>query len=898
MLLISVGQHVSVKGEGGIVRFIGSTQFAAGEWAGVELDLAQGRNDGSVQGVAYFECAKKGTFGVFVRPALLELASTNSDVQVVVNKLQIKLQAAIKEIELYKAKIEELNATISDHIEHSDSLESSLEGVTVDFEFVKVQNITLSDDLEKLQEKYDELQADYAILNEELQLNRELEEAVRAQVPSDSISTEDFQTIVLHSKKLEVALSSLKKLAAENETKFGSEIANLKSQLSNLILLSESYEALKKKLQSAEDTITQLQEQLESAMELDHVVEHLTQENEVLHAKVKELNGTVAELKELHEIDKALEEDQARMEEKLRSDIKELQLTIQRDKDTMSDLEGKNAQLQRSLTTIPQHTVDLGEHLQLNEVAILTLELRKMSAKVADKSSDLAVAQRRLKMRQSLADKLIPESLSRPLKRIVLIEDQMVDVSVLLSAITTTSSSSLRLRLHFGLLEAFLTYIVSITELNFQNKLLEAIDECLTGLSADIRRSLETTKAGDMHNIDASFLQAAISEGSGIVRSCPNLIQGSATLRLAVASARAKLDISQTASASLLCLLDRSDVKGDIVEQIRTFSRTTTSANVRAQELLQTIDSNSMRSVDNSYLLNQEDLIWHEHFLRALSKVELEASALLTDDDTRALALSECLEKEIASGLSFVQQTESTNLLLRELDVDFGFNHLEATDVYSVLSALNMEQRSEPRKEEESKFYSQLVEKDSIIEDLQLNIQMLERNIVSSGTKSKQDLQDLQSQLHTLREENREMKDRFEKILEANRELEVQVQSLLESSAATSLNQIPIFEDMKAKKQYTAEMALLEEIALLHKMVKIGFASPQSSNEQDDNSWLLMPIQSKWEYDGSSGFMGKAREIRMVTTKLLRAVITLDRSQKREFLYKRPGWANFEKALV
>ena len=51
-----VGDRVWVSGtKGGIIAFIGETQFAPGEWAGVVLDEPIGKNDGSVMGVRYFQ---------------------------------------------------------------------------------------------------------------------------------------------------------------------------------------------------------------------------------------------------------------------------------------------------------------------------------------------------------------------------------------------------------------------------------------------------------------------------------------------------------------------------------------------------------------------------------------------------------------------------------------------------------------------------------------------------------------------------------------------------------------------------------------------------------------------------------------------------------------------------
>ncbi|KAK4507104.1 hypothetical protein PRZ48_000838 [Zasmidium cellare] len=49
----------------GTVRFVGTTSFQTGEWIGVELEEQSGKNDGSVQGKRYFECA--AGYGIFCR---------------------------------------------------------------------------------------------------------------------------------------------------------------------------------------------------------------------------------------------------------------------------------------------------------------------------------------------------------------------------------------------------------------------------------------------------------------------------------------------------------------------------------------------------------------------------------------------------------------------------------------------------------------------------------------------------------------------------------------------------------------------------------------------------------------------------------------------------------------
>ena len=43
----------------GILRYCGNTDFAKGQWAGVELHEPVGKNDGSVGGKTYFQCKPK-----------------------------------------------------------------------------------------------------------------------------------------------------------------------------------------------------------------------------------------------------------------------------------------------------------------------------------------------------------------------------------------------------------------------------------------------------------------------------------------------------------------------------------------------------------------------------------------------------------------------------------------------------------------------------------------------------------------------------------------------------------------------------------------------------------------------------------------------------------------------
>ena len=42
--------------QAGVLQFCGRTVFAPGLWAGIELDEAAGKNNGTVDGILYFRC--------------------------------------------------------------------------------------------------------------------------------------------------------------------------------------------------------------------------------------------------------------------------------------------------------------------------------------------------------------------------------------------------------------------------------------------------------------------------------------------------------------------------------------------------------------------------------------------------------------------------------------------------------------------------------------------------------------------------------------------------------------------------------------------------------------------------------------------------------------------------
>ncbi|XP_009949368.1 PREDICTED: centrosome-associated protein 350, partial [Leptosomus discolor] len=81
----SVGDRVLVsKVQPGTLRFKGLTNFAKGFWAGVELDKPEGNNNGTYDGVKYFDCKEK--HGIFAPPQKISHITESIDSHLDTNK--------------------------------------------------------------------------------------------------------------------------------------------------------------------------------------------------------------------------------------------------------------------------------------------------------------------------------------------------------------------------------------------------------------------------------------------------------------------------------------------------------------------------------------------------------------------------------------------------------------------------------------------------------------------------------------------------------------------------------------------------------------------------------------------------------------------------------------------
>ncbi|KAI0463078.1 hypothetical protein LJB42_003093 [Komagataella kurtzmanii] len=348
---MKVGERIQVKGVDGVVRFKGQTQFADGEWVGVELDQPTGKNNGSVQGVQYFTISKPAAndttnlYGIFVRSTILE-APDNSRLKQIVCKLQEKLQR-------YKATQLDHLKEINDLKERNKELQSELEEVQiqlemdfVDKELLEEKNRDLTIRLEEITDQFTDLQKDNNLLQEELQLNNDLESE---QLGLDEET--DHDVLLKKVKKFELALLQLKKVSSANESQYIKRIAQLEEKLSTLSSIEIKYEDALAALSESQEKVNDLKNNLESLDNSEEVIEKLIQQNVDLQEKVTTLQESISELEQLEKLDKDLEENYLQMENDLTMEIYNLKTEKETLAAKLSLLEKENKALTKVIET-------------------------------------------------------------------------------------------------------------------------------------------------------------------------------------------------------------------------------------------------------------------------------------------------------------------------------------------------------------------------------------------------------------------------------------------------------------------------------------------------------------------------------------------------------------------
>lgn len=898
---LSMNQTVFVKDEPGIIRYIGQTQFASGTWIGVELQRAHGKNNGSVNDIRYFECEKKdGNYGVFVRQSLISSNSLQKsksmdtlNLENIINKLQDKVRNANEETKELKKKIEQLKEEVTQHQNAIQSVESKLEMVTTDKEFLEESNHIVNRALDELQLKYEDLRTDFQIMLEEVELNKQIEQEIIALMEHSSANEIDIQVILLRNKLLEIALTSLQKLSAENELSLKKEIQDLNHRL----VLNEneigSHDQLLRNISVAQETIESLQSQLDSALQLEKMIEHLNIENDSLNSKVSSLTKTIDELTELHELDKSLEENQALVEKELRKDIYNLTSKIKNNETVIQDLNRRTKYMESKISEYKNRSNNnVGNDENLEELQMqleaLQLEFRKTQASNESYRITHDLVNSKLEILQE--NMHLPNATYKTVLKILLsIKIVVSSVSVINNIITmaiekdSTYKKSILFTVtnRFYTLKSFLQNVSALWEFNYGHETYKSVEdkfyEMVSDLQLEIDNSTTYLKEGDYEGINTDYIHDFLLETTGLMDlKFFEEEETSISFQNAFCS---KFLLESFQNEASICIKIVNILKGFLG----------TSHGVEEENIPSTVQLDNIYATSSRQETEFDQLIHKLHgafgngksinismlsmphfssslaelyspidlLLNILAQVEVESrlnNRLVSID---ALLVKNILgDKEVGSDPIFTSLLEILKRRDYFMELQVIDNHRMLPGIYSLIDdnhiALDVSTTKNDAEEElkliKPKYAgisTKLFEKEKVIQELQLNIKFLQNSMESTSVKNKEYIQNIKIELDQIKDKNEESNQKYQELLEANQKLELEMEELLGSPLITEGgNNFKKFANLETENQYNANMVLLEEIMVLRKLLKYN-STYQESRKDPSLAWLGKPLVTK-----------------------------------------------------
>lgn len=856
---MGLGDSVIVFNETGIVRYIGNTQFAPGEWIGIELERECGRNNGSVQGVKYFEVLKKGKYGIFVRKEILEEPNGSSEaclikeerLHTVVDKLQKKLKKVTEESNQLKEEIKSLNDTATELKDKVTSLESSLEMTITDNEYLKGSNKDLQNELEELHTKYSEIETNYQMLEDEMNLNLQIEKEIEEQIRDGNFLELDLGLLVQHCKQLEVTVSNLQKLTSEQSEALGFQLRELKSIQLNLEMLTTEKEDLQRDLSLAHGTIVSLQEQIDSFSDLEKMIDKLSLENQDLKAETDSLKRNIEELHEIHEVDKSLEEAQQLIEKDLRDQIKQFAESLEKERVTVDNLRAANLSFDSKLKKFMEQE----NSLQSSSIQELASSHPNFCDNILGSSIYKDFMDLRLNVVKNIVSTFLPadSKLREPIGTIFLLRLLTSDLTLLINKISDaiyrhpkSKRLSEILKFHLSNIRQLVSIISIIIEYNppttstiefclylatFQSeieaKLLSLLNTTFNDRVAEIDFNVFYSLFNKLHE---SFIEHFQNEDLNLYNSAMISLrfemcyQKSMLIESAIARLRLeiqKLEISNKDYARIL---------GDISELSSEVSvlkyQTKLQIEQTEADMIEGIELSGDRACRNelsiaSFLEKYDNFVNEIESKPLLLRTEVDTSLRLALIDTAAAFLQD-LKLDLESRTDNGSENPVTFSSL------FSFINMQTLDS-DLLNQLQILKSSNEEANQRS------LDRERKLKTLQVNFELLETEMQNLRKNRKDEVNDLKKTLEDLQVEESALRKNEKHLLEQNKSLQRNLEELKSHSKSPLYNLQ--FKNLKVNEMQIRLDNMNDELLLAKDMLKM-----KGNLKTLKYDWLVHPV--------------------------------------------------------
>jgi len=236
--------------------------------------------------------------------------------QLVEFKSRIMESQSTLQKELQKAKHEAREALEARdvHAEEMADLSETVEMATLDKEMAEEKAETLQLELDAAKERVEELTLDLDIIKAEIGDDGKVRE-------EGGVTTFELKALQAQNEKLRDTLVSMRDLSAHEKHEITKLSKDLEEKVTELSSRTKDQEKLSRQVDEMEQTISDLQEQVDAALGAEEMVENLTTKCLDLEDRVTAMLEEKADLEALHDINEEMQENAREVELELREEI-------------------------------------------------------------------------------------------------------------------------------------------------------------------------------------------------------------------------------------------------------------------------------------------------------------------------------------------------------------------------------------------------------------------------------------------------------------------------------------------------------------------------------------------------------------------------------------------------